>query len=82
MVGGESALRRTETDDGTAGIRDIRPPPGRPTKATSSMFRILKYAAVAVPVISRFLKSPRGKKLMARAKAKLGGSNTSRTRGR
>jgi hypothetical protein len=46
------------------------------------MFRILKYAAVAVPVISRFLKSPRGKKLVASAKAKISGGNASGTRGR
>jgi len=56
--------------------------PRRPTKATSPMFRILKFAAVAVPVISRFLKSPRGQKLMASAKARVNGGNKAAGNGR
>jgi len=46
------------------------------------MFRILKFAAVAVPVISRFLKSPRGQKLMASAKARVNGGNKAAGNGR
>jgi len=45
------------------------------------MFRFIKFAAVAVPVVAKFVKSPRGQKILASAKSRLGGRGTTGTSG-
>ncbi len=40
------------------------------------MLRFIKFAVVAVPVVTKFVKSPRGQKLVASAKSRLGGRST------
>jgi len=39
------------------------------------MFRLLKYAPVIIPLVSKFVKSPRGQRMIAQAKSRLGGTN-------
>lgn len=49
------------------------------------MFRLLKYAPLVIPVVSKFVKSPQGQRLIAKAKTRLSGSNggsTGRSAGR
>jgi hypothetical protein len=45
------------------------------------MLRFIKFAAVAVPVVAKFVKSPRGQKLVASAKSRLGNRGTTGTTG-
>ncbi|MET4583129.1 hypothetical protein ABIE21_002648 [Conyzicola nivalis] len=45
------------------------------------MLRFIKFAVVAVPVVTKFVKSPRGQKLVASAKSRLGGRSTPGTTG-
>jgi hypothetical protein len=51
------------------------------TESDALMFRFIKLAVVAVPVVTKFVKSPRGQKLVASAKSRLGGRGTTGTTG-
>jgi hypothetical protein len=46
------------------------------------MLRLIKYAAVAVPIVTKFAKSPRGQRMIASAKSRLGGKGTTGAGGR
>jgi hypothetical protein len=37
-----------------------------------NMFRLLKYLPVIIPVVSKFVKSPRGQRMIQSAKSRIG----------
>jgi hypothetical protein len=43
------------------------------------MFRLLKYAPVIIPIVSKFVKSPRGQRMIQSAKSRI--NNRSRGNG-
>jgi len=48
------------------------------------MFRVLKYLPVIIPVVSKFVKSPRGQRMVQSAKSRINrrGTNGSTSTGR
>ncbi|MET0990690.1 MAG: hypothetical protein ABWY54_08595 [Glaciihabitans sp.] len=37
------------------------------------MFRLLKYAPIVIPIVSKFVKSPRGQRMIQNAKSRISG---------
>lgn len=55
----------------------------RPVAQNGGMFRLLKYLPVIIPVVSKFVKSPRGQRMIQDAKSRInrrGGGTASRGR--
>ena len=54
----------------------------RPVAQDGCMFRLLKYLPVIIPVVSKFVKSPRGQRMLQSAKSRIGRGNTGTSSGR